>query len=43
MNPNSFPCGSRFLLVVAKAQQAELVLQIADFQQISFIGNVEYA
>lgn len=39
MNPNPFPCGSRFFLVVAKAQQAELVGKLADFQQISFIWN----
>ena len=39
MNPNLFPCGSRFFLVVAKAQQAELVGKLADFQQISFIWN----
>lgn len=36
MNPNPFPCGNRFLLV-AKAQQAELVGKLADFQRISFI------
>lgn len=36
MNPNLFPCGSRFFLMVAKAQQAEFVGKLADFQQISF-------